>query len=125
MSDGQPSAVSSPFAVQSDGNGNSATLRREPSAPAPLLGGSFHETRPLVTVVQDGARLHYAVPRALQRAGVLDRIFVEWYSKPDVFSSTIVSIVKAINAGAGARMARRVHPEIDPSRVVTNSYLAY
>jgi hypothetical protein len=35
---------------------------------------------PQVAFVQDGARLHYAIPLSLQRAGMLERVFCDWYS---------------------------------------------
>ena len=38
--------------------------------------------RPSVAVIQDGARLHYALPLALQREGALDAAFTDWFVRP-------------------------------------------
>lgn len=80
---------------------------------------------PQVAVVQDGARLHYAIPLALQRAGALERVFVEWYAKPGAFTSMVVKVAKRLRPEVAERMRQRVHPEIDASRVITNARLAY
>jgi hypothetical protein len=35
-----------------------------------------------VNVIQDGARLHYALPAALQRRGILGTVFTDWFVRP-------------------------------------------
>jgi hypothetical protein len=81
--------------------------------------------QPRVAVVQDGARLHYAVPVALQRAGALERVFVEWYAKPYSFEALVARAACHLRPALGTRMRQRVHPELDASRVITNARLAY
>jgi predicted DNA-binding transcriptional regulator YafY len=44
-------------------------------------GDPREPTTPRVLVVQDGTRLHYAVPVVLQRHGALARVCVDWYAK--------------------------------------------
>ena len=39
--------------------------------------------RPRVAVVQDGARLHYLLPLAMHRAGLLERVLLSSMHRPD------------------------------------------
>lgn len=80
---------------------------------------------PRVLVVQDGARLHYAIPVALQRAGALERVFVDWYVKPYSVEAVIATLASRLRPALGSRMRQRAHPELDRSRIVTNARLAY
>jgi hypothetical protein len=34
---------------------------------------------PRVAMIQDGARLRYTVPLAMQRAGILERVYADWF----------------------------------------------
>lgn len=83
-------------------------------APGPL---------PRVAVVQDGARLHYALPVALQRAGLLERVFTEWYAEPGSTAAAVSRWVGRVSPALGARMAGRASSELDPRRVVRNPLL--
>ena len=51
----------------------------ETSSGEPMRGVQIELPRPRVVVLQDGARLHYAVPLALQSVGVLARVFTDWF----------------------------------------------
>jgi hypothetical protein len=87
--------------------------------------GMNQNTHPRVVVIQDGARLHYAVPIALQRAGVLERVFVEWYVKPYSLEALVARVACHLDPALGMRMRQRTHSELDVSRVITNPRLAY
>lgn len=80
---------------------------------------------PRVAVVQDGARLHYAVPLALQKHGALERVFVEYYVKPNSPTSLAAWLAEKIRPGAGRRLRERFHPELDASKVTTKPWLAF
>jgi glycosyltransferase involved in cell wall biosynthesis len=73
--------------------------------------------QPRVTVLQDGARLHYAVPIALQRVGILDRVYTDWYVRPRSIESVVTPVLRWIQPNLARRMAERVEPELDPARV--------
>lgn len=81
-------------------------------------------TPPRVAVVQDGARLNYALPVALQRAGLLERVFAEWAAPPGSAEGVLARAVGRVAPGAGRRSAARWHPELDPARVERNPLLA-
>jgi len=74
--------------------------------------------------VQDGARLHYALPLALQKAGLLDRVYTEWFVTPGSIEAFISRAVKSIVPAIGRRMEDRTCPELSPSAVVRNPWLA-
>src|SRR5688572_5517826 len=69
-----------------------------------------------VCVVQDGARLHYAVPIALQRQGALARVYTDWYDANwvDKLAGRILSLMRPALA---RRMMERHAPELDARRV--------
>jgi hypothetical protein len=76
-----------------------------------------------VAMVQDGARLHYAVPLALHRAGALGAMFSEGYLKPGIVSNVVMALGKKGLVGRGA-MERRCD-EIPASLVQTNFLMAW
>ncbi len=78
---------------------------------------------PKVAVLQDGARRHYAVPIALQRAGILDRVFTDWYTRRGSIESIITAMVKRVKPNHAKRMAERFAAELDASKVVTKPSL--
>lgn len=86
-----------------------------PSAPSPACR---------VVVAQDGARLHYAIPLALQSRSALERMYVPWYFKPGSTVSAIASLVAVIDPRRANRMRERRHPGLDVSKVWTNLALA-
>ena len=77
-------------------------------------------TRPRVAVVQDGARLHYAVPRALKAAGMLEMMFTEWYFLPRSWASLAAWLAAKVRPGAGRRMRERCHSDLAGTPIVTN-----
>ncbi len=78
-----------------------------------------------VAVVQDGARLHYAVPAALQRAGILDRVFTEWFVKPGSWTDWASRLAVIASPQRGRRMADRRSAELGASFVITNPRLMF
>ncbi len=81
------------------------------------------EMKPKVCVIQDGARGHYNVPISLQRAGILNRVYTDWYTRPGSVESLLTKLVKLIHSGHGRRMAERYSAELDPSLVRTKPLL--
>jgi glycosyltransferase involved in cell wall biosynthesis len=61
-----------------------------------------------------GAREHYAVPRALHRAGALDTLITDAWSDPD-------SIKASIAASISTRFSQRFHPDLATANVVALS----
>jgi glycosyltransferase involved in cell wall biosynthesis len=78
-----------------------------------------------VAVVQDGARLHYAVPLALQRAGCLRLMFSEWFIKRGGISSKFLRVFNLFDSRKMRALLERRCDEILPSVVRTNAVLAY
>jgi hypothetical protein len=76
--------------------------------------------RPCVAVVQDGARLQYAVPRALKAAGMLEMMFAEWYVRPRSWAGLAAWLAAKVRPGVGRRMRERCHPDLTGTRIVTN-----
>lgn len=76
-----------------------------------------------VAVLQDGARLHYAVPVALQRAGLLERVYADWYDAPGSPERLITRALARLRPAAARKLAGRHNAELDPSKVVHNPLL--
>jgi glycosyltransferase involved in cell wall biosynthesis len=74
-------------------------------------------------MIQDGARLHYALPVAMQRAGVLEAMFTEWFVRPGSIEAVAASLVSRVKPGLGRRMGSRRCDELKRP-VVTNPVLA-
>ncbi len=79
---------------------------------------------PRVAMIQDGARLRYFVPLALQRAGILERVFIDWFVRIGSLEEKIAKLAAKIRPKLGIRMAERKCPELDPSRIIRNSAMA-
>lgn len=75
---------------------------------------------PRVAFVQDGSRLHYAVPLALQRAGHLEKMFTDWFVRGAWWEQAAVGIASRGVPFAGRRARERYCPELDDARVVRN-----
>jgi glycosyltransferase involved in cell wall biosynthesis len=78
---------------------------------------------PRVAFVQDGARLHYAFPVALQRHGLLERVFTPWYAGPGSAAALAARLLGRLAPAAGRRALDRCHPELDARRIVTHPAL--
>src|SRR5262245_7734160 len=81
------------------------------------------KSRPRVAVVQDGARLHYALPLALHRAGLLERVFSEFYAPPGSGAAAVARTVARVRPALGRRMAQRHSTELPDDLVVRNPWL--
>jgi len=76
-----------------------------------------------VVVVQDGTRLHYAVPVGLQRRGALERVYTDWYAKGGVFERVASAVAGRIRRGSGRRLLERHSAELDARRVYRSAGL--
>ncbi|MFO0807402.1 MAG: glycosyltransferase family 4 protein [Gemmataceae bacterium] len=76
-----------------------------------------------VAVLQDGARMHYGLPLALQRAGLLDRVFTEFYSSPGSVESSVVRWLSKWRPALAKRMALRYCSELELDKIVRNPWL--
>jgi hypothetical protein len=74
-----------------------------------------------VIMMQDGARLHYAVPVALHRAGLLKRVYTDWYSPPGSTWSVISRLIGLVKANEAAKMRGRYCADL-PTRLVRSNH---
>ncbi len=79
------------------------------------MGGTAIDPR--VCVIQDGARLHYAVPIALQREGILERVYTDWYNAPGSAESFLTKIIRLAGREMASRLSQRFSPELSRSLV--------
>jgi glycosyltransferase involved in cell wall biosynthesis len=79
---------------------------------------------PRVAMIQDGARLHYLVPLALQNAGILERVFIDWFVREGSMEEKIAGLGGKFRPQLGRKMAERRHPDLDPARVIRNPFMA-
>lgn len=77
-----------------------------------------------VSMLQDGARLHYAVPIALQRAGVLERMFTDWYCAPRSPERAMTRLLGLIKPDLSRKMGGRYAPELELRHIARNPLLA-
>ena len=75
---------------------------------------------PRIAMIQDGARLRYAVPLVLERAGILDRAFIDWFVRNGSIEQGISRLIRRLQPTLGRRMAERTCPELPDSRVIRN-----
>jgi glycosyltransferase involved in cell wall biosynthesis len=85
--------------------------------------GENKSRAPRVACVQDGARLHYAVPVALQRAGMLESMFTDWYCGEGSLSGAVSRAVTMMDPSLGKRMASRSHPLLPTEKVRSSPLL--
>ena len=64
------------------------------------------------------------VPLALQRAGILERVYIDWLVRRGSFEEKISGLVRRLRPALGRRMAERTCPELDPALVIRNPLLA-
>src|SRR5262245_10999765 len=69
--------------------------------------------QPRVAMVQDGARLHYAVPLALQRAGMLERMYTNFYVRRGSPMALLARVMNRWKPEIGRGMVGRRCDEID------------
>jgi glycosyltransferase involved in cell wall biosynthesis len=86
--------------------------------------GDANIDRPRVAVVQDGTRRRYMVPLALQRAGILERVYTDWFVSAGSMEEKLAVLVGQFRPRLGQRMRERACPELDQRRVVRNAPLA-
>src|SRR5215218_2324923 len=79
--------------------------------------------RPRVAFVHAAARFHYALALAVQKAGMLDRMYTDWFATPGSGQEWASKAVRWVNKDLGQRMLERRNPEIDPKKVVRRSTL--
>lgn len=79
---------------------------------------------PAVAVIQDGARLHYALPLALQREGMLGTMFTDWFVRPGSPEETAAAVLRRMFPHLGQRLAGRCCSELDSEQVVSSHWLA-
>lgn len=78
------------------------------------------EGRPCVTVAMLGARRHYAVPRFMHEAGMLERFYTDSYVGNKPWLETILDAVPPRLAPAELRRLRgRRHPALPPAKVTS------
>ena len=78
-----------------------------------------------VAMIQDGARLHYALPVALRRAGMLDRMFTDCFVRPDRVESRITQLLRLLHPKLARAMAGRSCAELNDADTTTNLMLAF
>src|SRR4051794_30040022 len=81
--------------------------------------------KPKVAVIQDGARLHYAIPIALKNAGLLHSVFTDWYSAPASFSRLAARLIKLARPDQGRRMLDRYNPNLNGSNIISTPTLTW
>lgn len=77
-----------------------------------------------VVMIQDGSRRRFAVPLALQQAGILERVFADWLVTPSSFEERLARLVRRFLPALGAKMAERGCAALPADRVVRNPWLA-
>jgi glycosyltransferase involved in cell wall biosynthesis len=79
---------------------------------------------PTVNVIQDGARLHYALPIALQRQGILGTVFTDWLVRSGSREEIAAHWIQRVSPDLGKRLAHRRCPELESSRVISSNRVA-
>ncbi|BCP53480.1 glycosyl transferase [Kaistia sp. 32K] len=75
-----------------------------------------------VAVIQDGARLRYALPLALRSAGILGTMHTDWFIQPNSLQALFGLAMASISAGTGRRLAGRRCVGLEGSQVVTSGW---
>ena len=95
-------------------------MRMFPEGTRPRLAAKT----PTVAVIQDGARLHYALPLALQREGLLGTMFTDWFVSPGSRQEAMATVLRRLVPPLGQRLADRRCSELEPARVVSSEWVA-
>jgi glycosyltransferase involved in cell wall biosynthesis len=96
-----------------------ALQQADPQHPGGGVGGMGSHGG--VVMMQDGARLHYALPVALYRAGLLNRVYTDWYTPPGSIWAGIARIARLVKSNEGAKMRGRFCPDL-PARFVRSNH---
>ncbi len=75
-------------------------------------------------MIQDGARLGYLVPLALQEAGILERAYIDWFVRRGSAQEVLARLVSHVRPALGRKMLERSCPQLDPARMVSNTIMA-
>jgi glycosyltransferase involved in cell wall biosynthesis len=78
-----------------------------------------------VYFIQDGGRLHYALPRALQRAGELETMYTDFYCIPGCWESKLAAAVGRRRVAAGRKLQSRYSEELDVGRVSRDAWFFF
>jgi glycosyltransferase involved in cell wall biosynthesis len=79
--------------------------------------------KPRVAMVQDGARLHYAVPAALQELGLLQVMYTEWYSRPGAMLTRLTRFASLVAGSSARRMLERYSPRLGDAHIIISPWL--
>jgi hypothetical protein len=85
---------------------------------------SPHSDKPRVAMIQDGRRRRYLIPLALQGAGILERVYADWFVSPGSKEEKLAGLIRMLRPGLGQTLAERSCPELNPALVKTNAALA-
>jgi len=77
-------------------------------------------SHPRVALVQDGARGHYGLALALQRAGMLEVMYTDFFIKKGGLWDRLSPFVRQYARGSLRRLFDRKCDDLDSSRVETN-----
>lgn len=66
-----------------------------------------------VALIQDGARGHYGLATALDRARILDSVYTDFYCAPRSLQSSVARAVHMVAPALGKRMQERYCPHLD------------
>src|SRR5271170_3679657 len=78
-----------------------------------------------VAVVQDGARLHYAVPLAFKRSGMLAALYTDWYNRQTLRTRLNIKMADLLSPSNALRMRQRRTDELDDIPIYDHSILFY
>ncbi len=92
---------------------------------SPAVETSTSRVDPKVAVIQDGARMHYAVPIAFQRANMLERVFTDWYTRLNSLEGFVTAALRLVNPGRARRMHERFAAELDATKVYSKPSLVF
>lgn len=88
------------------------------------IRGAGTRTDPVVAVVQDGARLHYALPLALQREALLGVMFTDWFVRAGSGEDAVAALLRRVAPDLGQRLGGRRCAGLPPERVASNPLIA-
>jgi hypothetical protein len=75
-------------------------------------------------MIQDGARLGYLVPLALQEEGMLERVYIDWIVRKGSAQELVARLVGRFSPGLGRKMLERSCAQLDRGKIVSNAVMA-